>query len=197
MARTLTEMGAPSVLAALTCHPETQTEAVRAVEVRVWRGERDQLSFRFSLQGDLTRLRVPSPRPQKRAERLWQHTCFEAFIGHRDSPAYHEFNFSPSGEWAAYAFRGYRDRDAAADHPYEPRIEVRRLPDRLELDADIALDRLQWIQHLAVLKLGLSAVIEEESGALSYWALKNPAGKPDFHRPDALALELDLENRDQ
>jgi hypothetical protein len=39
--------------------------------------------------------------------------------------------------------------------------------------------------------LGLSAVIEDESGALSYWALRHVPGKPDFHHPQAFAMELD------
>jgi hypothetical protein len=33
-------------------------------------------------------------------------------------------------------------------------------------------------------------VIEEKNGALSYWALRHPAGKPDFHRRSAFAMEL-------
>jgi hypothetical protein len=38
-------------------------------------------------------------------------------------------------------------------------------------------------------------VLEEDggalSGALSYWALRHPPGKPDFHHPAGFALELD------
>jgi hypothetical protein len=44
------------------------------------------------------------------------------------------------------------------------------------------------------LRLGLSAVIEDDNGSLSYWALKHPSGKPDFHHPDAFALEIDVVN---
>jgi hypothetical protein len=33
--------------------------------------------------------------------------------------------------------------------------------------------------------LGLSAVLEEQDGTKSYWALAHPpGGKPDFHHPD-------------
>ena len=39
---------------------------------------------------------------------------------------------------------------------------------------------------------GLSAVIEDPNGVLSYWALRHPPGKPDFHHPDTFALEIDL-----
>jgi hypothetical protein len=37
--------------------------------------------------------------------------------------------------------------------------------------------------------LGLTAVVEEENGRLSYWALKHPPGKPDFHSPEGFVLE--------
>ena len=35
---------------------------------------------------------------------------------------------------------------------------------------------------------GLSAVIEEEGGHKSYWALAHAAGEPDFHQPESFAL---------
>jgi hypothetical protein len=35
-------------------------------------------------------------------------------------------------------------------------------------------------------------VIEEVSGVFSYWALNHPPGEPDFHHPDAFALELEV-----
>ena len=41
------------------------------------------------------------------------------------------------------------------------------------------------------LRLGLSAVVEDVDGILSYWALRHPSGKPDFHHTDAFALQLD------
>ncbi len=39
-------------------------------------------------------------------------------------------------------------------------------------------------------QLALTAVIEETSGVKSYWALKHPPGKPDFHHADGFVLEL-------
>jgi hypothetical protein len=46
------------------------------------------------------------------------------------------------------------------------------------------------------LQLALSAVVEDEQGLLSYWALKHPPGRPDFHHPDAFALELERPDAD-
>ena len=69
------------------------------------------------------------------ATQLWRHTCFEAFIAVEGQPAYHEFNFAPSGEWTVYAFSGYRDGGPLADEMMRPHIAVRSTDSRLELDA--------------------------------------------------------------
>ncbi len=147
--------------------------------------------MRFRLDGDMSRIRVPSPSAPRIATRLWEHTCFEAFVAIDDRPAYHEFNFAPSGEWAAYAFRGYRDGGSLADEALAPSITLRTTDRRLELDALIRLDRVSGAHPCAPLRIGLSAVIEANDGALSYWALRHPAGKPDFHHAEAFALRLE------
>jgi hypothetical protein len=113
---------------------------------------------------------------------LWQHTCCELFVARAGEPGYREFNFSPSGEWAAYAFEGYREGGRSLDVPSE--IVVRQGAGRLELAASIPFPETQKML------IGLSAVIEEESGALSYWALRHAPGKPDFHHAQAFALAL-------
>src|SRR2546422_3089437 len=63
-----------------------------------------------------------------------------------------------------------------------PYTTLFRSGERLELDAFIRADR-------AVLSLALAAVVGDENGALSYWALKHPPGKPDFHHPHARSEE--------
>ena len=174
----------------LTCHPETRSDAVRSIGARVSRMPLGVLSVSFSLEGDLDRLSVPPPRPPRFAEGLWRHSCCEIFIAREGLPAYHEFNLAPSGEWAAYAFERYRDGAPLADEELNPKIVLRGGPDKMELDALIRLDRLSPEHADARLTLAMSAVIEEEDGSLSYWALKHAPGKPDFHHPDAFALEL-------
>jgi len=58
------------------------------------------------------------------------------------------------------------------------------------LTAELDLSRMAWLPTDQPWKLGLSAVIEERNGRKSYWALRHPAGQPDFHHPDCFALEL-------
>jgi hypothetical protein len=155
------------------------------------RRETGAIALSFVLEGDLTLLRIPAPHPPGIGERLWRHTCFEVFIGAAGTAAYHELNLSPSGEWAAHAFRAYRDGGPLRDAGLAPGIAVRRGTDRLELDAIVRLDRLSPAYRRVALRLGLSAVVEAADGALSYWALRHPPGRPDFHHADAFALALE------
>jgi hypothetical protein len=144
---------------------------VRGIEVLL--SERLKVVFRF--EGDA---KLPPPATSRFAGGLWQHTCFEVFVARNGMPGYREFNFSPSGEWAAYGFSAYRD--GMTRLAVEPRIVF----SQKTLDATIPLEP-------GPLLLGLSAVMEDMDGTLSYWALRHAPGKPDFHHPDAFALELE------
>lgn len=177
-------------LAVLQCHQDTPCTAVKTITAALsWKHGR-LLALTYLLQGVIDQLRIPPYRSARRVDGLWQHTCFEAFIGAKDDAEYYEFNFSPSGEWAAYGFRDYRDVEAIDVDGLDPKIAVQRNSENLELNAVIHSDRLPGLRPDVCLSLGLSAVIEDLSGSLSYWALKHPPGKPDFHHADAFALEL-------
>lgn len=173
----------------LRCHPSTPAQMVRAIAVSVRRlGSGLHMSFR--LDGDIPRILVPPLAAPRISTRLWQHTCFEAFIAVEGHQAYHEFNFAPSGEWAVYAFSGNRDGGPLADEMMRPQIAVRSNGGRLELDATVRLDLLSASHPHASLRAGLSAVIEASDG-ISYWALHHPGDKPDFHDAGGFALLLE------
>ncbi len=172
--------------ACLICHPDSRSRAVQSIDVRVSLLDGNALLLVFDLDGDLARVQVPPPVPPRRAEGLWRHTCFEAFVAAEGSAAYREFNFSLSGEWAVYAFRSYRDGDVLqCESP--PRIRVNARQGALQLEAAIPLELLPASGSLC---LALSAVIEEERGFFTYWALAHAPGRPDFHHPAAFAMRL-------
>lgn len=166
-------------------HPDTPSEAVGRLRVDVERGAEGGLSLRYLLGGWRERLLLPAKTAPTRADGLWKHTCFEAFVRSADSEAYYEFNFAPSTQWAAYRFDRYREGMEIADDVATPRTEATSRPDNFELATVVTLARMPGPWRVA-----LSAVIEEASGAKSYWALKHPPGKPDFHHADAFALTL-------
>ena len=170
---------------------DTPVETVRAIGVLVRRSAGAELQMTFRLDGDIRRIRVPSPGAPRIAAELWRHTCFEAFIAMEGQPAYHEFNFAPSGEWAVYAFSGYRNGGPLANEEMRPHIAVRSYSTvGLSSTSLVRLDSLSAVHPRASLRIGLSAVIEASDG-LSYWALRHPADKPDFHDADGFALLLE------
>jgi hypothetical protein len=175
----------------LACHPSTQHDAVRSmrVQVRVRRLAGAELQLTFRLDGKISQVLIPPPGVTRIGIELWRHTCFEAFIKREGQPAYHELNFAPSSEWDVYAFRGYRDGGPVADETMRPHIAVQSTETQLELDAIIQLDSLSADYPRASLRLGLSAVIETIDG-FSYWALRHPLDKPDFHNASGFALPL-------
>lgn len=174
----------------LKCHSSTRTESVRAIQVLVRRSASAELQITFRLDGDIARIKIPSPVAPRIGRELWRHTCFEAFINVDGQPAYHEFNFAPSGEWCLYALSGYRKGDPVANETMRPQIALRSTATRLELDALVQLDTLSSVHPDASLCIGLAAVIEASDG-LSYWALRHPAEKPDFHNADGFAMLLE------
>lgn len=174
----------------LRCHPATPAPLVRTLEARVAFRRDGSLLLAYRLWGDIARLRIPEPCDPERRDQLWEHSCFEAFIGRKGDPAYREFNFSPSGQWAAYAFSDYRQPAAVLASISVPQITTRRFAGRLELEALVAPDALP---AGTTLQIGLSAVIEAADivdGSHSYWALSHPAQRPDFHQRAAFTLEL-------
>jgi hypothetical protein len=166
----------------LSAHPDTPSGAVRSISVHLQREGRG-LHLDYVVEGDAERIVLPPPQKPYRADELWQTTCFEFFV-HDSGDAYREFNFSPSSQWAAYAFKSYRaGREALAlDEP----PTVRFWPESIGLLMSVSLP----VDISSGARIGLSAVIEETGGAKSYWALAHPSGAPDFHHPDSFAIEL-------
>lgn len=137
----------------------------------------------FEAMGPIDTVRWPAPESSDRGDDLWRHTCFELFV--RSGAGYQEFNFAPSGRWAAYAFSSYRER--VSDLPTAaPFISCRSEPYRRVVD--VVVQRTPSDSY--PLRVGISAVIEDVGGGRSYWALAHPAERPDFHHPDSFVLEL-------
>lgn len=167
-----------AVSLALIPHPATPTDLVRKLEVQVIPGAAGLLELRFVLDAQLDRVRVPPPRPSARRDELWKHTCFEVFVAEDANAAYRELNFAPSSEWAMYSFTGYRQGMAALETAV-PEIRLERAAQELTLHVRA------YTGLASARRLALAAVIEDENGRLSYWALRHPPGKPDFHHPES------------
>ena len=136
------------------------------------------------------RVRYPGAPPSPSAPTsCGKTTCFEAFLRPLGEEAYREWNFAPSGEWAAYDFTSATRtawREAEAADPYI------RMEDNLTwwaLGATIAVAAdTNW-------ELGLSAVLEEKDGTKSYWALAHRRRQARFPRPRLLRRAPSLSSR--
>lgn len=155
----------------LTPHPNTPIATVQSIDCAVWQ-DNGRWHFRYLVEG-AEDLILPDLVDPVRADNLWKSTCFEAFVGLKGE-SYLELNFSPSGQWAAYRFDGYRQ-------------EMRQEPTEVQvwLEGGEGWIAVEAAVESAVLNpgsvLALSAVIEEQGGQKSYWALAHPDGAPDFH----------------
>lgn len=180
----------PSPAHTLHAHPAATAGARLSLSARV-RATDQGWDFRYHLQGPIERLRIPPVEPGGPADGLWQHTCFEAFVAADGLAGYREFNFSPSGRWAAYRFQAERERDVLAEAGapvVAPAVHTALEPDGLVLNARLPPAALpaggtSW-------SIGLCAVVEEIDGRLSYWALKHPRERPDFHHRNGWVLHL-------
>lgn len=176
--------------AELTPHPTTPCAAVRRITATIApTGAHAELEIRYRVEGEVGRLRLPLPGTARRRDELWQHSCFEAFLQPDASDSYHEFNFAPSGDWAAYRFRTRRGEWVFPAMP-APRISFQRFADACELSASVPTAALPELAAAVTLHAGLTAVIETDDGRLSYWALAHGGDDPDFHDPATYTLRV-------
>ena len=177
------------MLSPLKRHPDSRGAPAVQVQVQAMRPRPHQLRLRYLLTGELSGLRLPPVQPPERTDDLWRHTCLEAFLrtpGH----AYYEFNFAPSTRWAAYRLESYRSGMATAETVGAPQMNSTATPDRYEFEVELDLAGLPELPPADTWTLGVSAVLEDAEGAVTYWALAHPPGKPDFHHPDSFVLHL-------
>lgn len=160
---------------ALVPHPDRPANAVEAVWVEVSR-KGGTVVLTFTVDG-YEHVALPDWVTSTRADDLWKTTCCELFLAAPDTAGYFEFNYSPSTQWAAYRFEGYRA--GAQDLPLSTDPHVDRGDDNsaylVEVDQSLA------DLPTGPLQMALTAVIEETDGTKSYWALAHADGPPDFH----------------
>jgi hypothetical protein len=138
----------------------------------------------FAVGAPSSRFVMPEAEQPNRADGLWKSTCCEAFLRESGRTAYREWNFAPSGQWAAYDFASYRNGMSHAEVDAPPYVRVEDNLTWWTLGATIAVESgKSW-------EMNLTTVLEEQDGTKSYWALAHPAEKPDFHAPDCFIGKL-------
>ncbi|WP_350141304.1 hypothetical protein [Parasphingopyxis sp.] len=171
----------------LSSHPTTPSEIVKGIEVQHEWKERDTLWLRYVVDCPVDKLTLPDPANRERCDNLWQATCFELFLREPGAVPYDEYNFSPSSQWAAYAFNDFREGARDLNLPEPPQIELDAGDSFFALEVDLTLppDRIYQIIRAAI-----SAIIVDADGNKTYWGYHHPPGDPEFHHADCFAAEL-------
>jgi len=171
----------------LMCHPQSDAGGIEAIDVTATLGQGGEIKLVYRVTGALEALKIADPTIPDRVDGLWKNTCFELFVGNSEDKSYLEYNFAPSGQWAAYQFSGYRAGMAQLETRV-PIVSVAQSGDFLTVSVTLYVPDTE--RH-ADLWVGISAVVATKSREISYWALAHPAGSPDFHHKDCFALKLE------
>jgi hypothetical protein len=176
------------MLSPLLPHPGCTPPPGLMVSAGLVRTETTRWRLVHRLRGPLDQIRLPSPGTLVRMDDLWRTTCFEAFLQPHGAPYYVERNVAPSYAFAAYRFDTYRSKHR--DAWLEPgSVWVERSGGKTEIEVAVSFELAEPGFRGAV-KAGLSCVVEDAGGRLSYWALAHPGARPDFHNADAFTLSV-------
>jgi hypothetical protein len=162
-------------------HPDAPAGAIHSIDAGLERMLGGAVAI-FRVRGDISKLVIPPPGEPGRADDLWRSTCFELFMA-GEGTAYREYNFSLSGQWAAYAFDDYRSGMRNID----ARVETELYQEKNELQFNVEIKG----EFPNPVPVGLTAVIEETDRAIRYWSSAFAPGKPDFHAAAVRSLLFD------
>lgn len=154
----------------------------------------DQLKITYQLRGPLASVVLPAPSTRgdpHRLDGLWEHTCFELFLAAEGMEPYWELNLAPNGDWNLYRLEGYRQGLAPVSDRNTLPFTVGASNRGLALELTLQLPQeLSLACQQRDLQLGITAVIEHQQGALTYWALAHGGTEADFHRREDFLLRL-------
>ena len=150
--------------------------------------QNNRLEIEYRLQRLSQIVIAPNNSTPTRQHDLWEHTCFEFFLGLKNSTKYWEFNLSPVKHWNVYRFPNYR-QDTTEEIAFDilP-FQVLLKNDSLLLNLEVNLDRI--ITCKSDLEVGITTVVEDRERQLSYWALTHRAKEADFHHRDSFTIKL-------
>jgi hypothetical protein len=176
---------------ALQPHSDSPRLPVDGLTAEARRKSGGKLELVYRLTGELEALLIPELSNPSRADELWKHTCFEIFLLKADAPGYFEFNFAPTGQWAAYSFRSRRSGMRNIEQVSEAPIGTMMFGRQFVLKAELDLSGVEGLppEHRPW-RAAISTVIEAADARKAYWAVQHPEGNPDFHAPEGFVIDL-------
>lgn len=125
----------------------------------------------------------PKQNPAVRCDDLWKTTCLETFFsaGENNDDPYVEINCSPNGNWNAYSFSRYREGMTPSSKIH---VELKKTQDESKTPSPVFLLEIRSTEPLKIKSISTTMVIEFITGEKSYWALRHPSPKADFHNKE-------------
>ncbi|MBE9028444.1 DOMON-like domain-containing protein [filamentous cyanobacterium LEGE 11480] len=155
----------------------------------VARSANNQLTIDYKLEGAVNQIQLPSPNPEPlRRWELWETTCFELFIGCPETLNYWEFNFSPNGNWNAFALENYRKGIREESQIEQVNTIARNDSAGFQLETTIPLEPI--VPADQSIELSITAVIETQEKNISFWATKHCSPEADFHQRNSFTIQL-------
>jgi hypothetical protein len=174
----------------LQLKPFSQDRSILSIDLDATIDRQDNIfSIEYHLHGDLSTLILPPPTSTPtRKSLLWEHTCFEFFLGVPGVPEYWEFNLSPAGDWNIFHLDNYRQglREELAFESLALKITFQSRSLVLKLELDLG----HIIQAPQDLEVSVTSVIEPHAGEISYWAVTHTGEQADFHLRDSFSISL-------
>ncbi len=142
----------------------------------------DSIFISYKLTGNLSSIDLGKDSPNHaRVIKLWEKTCFELFIKNQKD-SYVEFNFSPEFEWNAFYF--VKKGDSLTEYARIDAVKIDILASLEVFHLIVEIDKKKFPDGFFdgnELSAGITGVIKEKSGNLSYWALSHEDTRPNFH----------------
>ncbi|MCC5625509.1 hypothetical protein LC574_31245, partial [Nostoc sp. CHAB 5715] len=92
------------------------------------------------------------------------------------------------GHWNVYRFDGYRQGMQEETAFENLAFNVHNQADGLILVLDVDLDKIVSAEQ--AIEVGITTVIKDRNGEVTYWALTHQVAEADFHLRDSFIIEL-------
>lgn len=140
----------------------------------------DAFFVSYKLTGDLKSIDLGTEPHHARIIKLWEKTCFELFIKNKKDQ-YMEFNFSPVFEWNAFFFDKKGDALQEFEKMASVKMDILHSMEVFKVIVEIKKSQFPEDFFTEGMSAGLTTVLKERAGRLSYWALSHEDQRPNFH----------------
>ena len=150
----------------------------------------ESLFISYKLQGSLPEIDLGVGHPKHaRVIKLWEKSCFELFIK-TEKNQYMEFNFSPDFEWNAFYFEKKGDPLKEFEKMNSVKMDILLSLEVFHLIVEIDKKKFPEGFFQGELTAGVTSVIKNKKGGLSYWALSHADTRPNFHHFDSFKYKF-------